>query len=195
MLEEIKSYKPYFIQTVRTKTKTRKDHTCYCCNRIIPSGSESVRHDVWKENNKVTNKYYCSDCEHIIDKQTFLFWDTYKVLFWTEVYNPDENWLLELYPVLFDEYFTNKYPEIKTRIKTIESMERLFWAWYIDMAKFYIFVKLPAKLDKHPKIKNLIFKLRSYFNYDIEFDSKGYYKFVELYSSAQSYESLYSRNA
>lgn len=55
--------KEVFLGTVYTTTN--KAHDCFACWKTINAGNKT-RHDVWKEDKTVVNKYYCKTCEAIV---------------------------------------------------------------------------------------------------------------------------------
>lgn len=55
--------KETFLGTVYTTTN--KAHDCFACWKKIHAGNKT-RHDVWKEDKTVINKYYCKTCDAIV---------------------------------------------------------------------------------------------------------------------------------
>lgn len=54
-------------------TRVNKDHECFGCGTTIkpdPNKRTQIRHDVWKTWKTVVNKYYCSNCERLVDYAT-----------------------------------------------------------------------------------------------------------------------------
>lgn len=53
--------KPFYILKI---VKTRKDHECICCSKIIPKGSYALRENGYNEYEKYFNNYFHLDKEH-----------------------------------------------------------------------------------------------------------------------------------
>lgn len=81
--------KETFLGTVYTKTN--KDHVCFGCWETIKSGNKT-RHDVWKEDKTVVNKYFCKNCEAIITNIANI---------WGKPYNPRKNNFADYWSKIF----------------------------------------------------------------------------------------------
>lgn len=63
--------KEVFLGTVYTTTN--KAHDCFACWKKIHAGNKT-RHDVWKEDKTVVNKYYCKTCDAIVTSISNIWW-------------------------------------------------------------------------------------------------------------------------
>ena len=117
--------KDTFLGKVYTTLKAEK--TCNWCGCIIIKGKR-IRHDVWKESGKMTNKYYCTDCDFMIDHiEDNIEWP----------FNPETNEFITKYPWLFNKHFKNKYP-IWKRINVISDLQQVFF--FGRSAKFAYYI-------------------------------------------------------
>lgn len=100
-------------------TKTNKSHMCFGCMKTIDPG-QRIRHDVWKEQSKMINKYYCKDCQKLIDTQAVLKPDDGKP------YNPMKGEFIQRFPQYFQPYFVDKYTDRDVRLNVLQDLQMTF---------------------------------------------------------------------
>lgn len=162
--------KDTFLGTVYARPN--KTHTCHTCGAEIkpfrlPSWEkQKIRHDVWKTWKTVVNKYFCKECEHLLDTQVSLQTNDKKP------YNPEKREFIVRFPQLFQEYFKTYYPDIRERIEVIFDLQMIFGIW--KSAKIqYFFAKR-------------IFRLKKFNGFYYRFDHDDYKKFKKTYNQTKN---------
>lgn len=134
-------------------TCTNKAHECFGCTHTIDPGNKT-RHDVWKEAGKMVNKYYCKNCETLLNTQATLDTNDGKP------YNPTKWELIQRFPYYFQPHFVEKYCRSK-RLEVLQDLQMTF-------------------ISKWGPIKYRlarIFGLKSWYKFDFE----DYKQFSETY--------------
>lgn len=99
-------------------TTTRKEHICFWCMRSIKSWHR-IKHDVWKEWSTVVNKYYCADCQSLLDTQLLLQTEN------GHPYNPVKGEIMQRYPQFFQYHFFDTY-KIDKRLEVLQELQTIY---------------------------------------------------------------------
>lgn len=117
-------------------TNTNKEHICFGCMRSIKLW-QRTRHDVWKEWKTVVNKYYCQDCETLLDSQLILKTQSGKP------YNPLKWEIMQRFPQYFQYHFLDKYNKDE-RLDVLQHLQIVF-SDNLEIVKYHIARMFGAK--------------------------------------------------